>query len=156
MLFFSSIKIDSIPSSNSISIFSFIYPFIFPATAAQFSSLENVILPQLLAGKDSKIAKNNSIEILQLVKSCSISFFNFNFVELKRRCNFDICWRNSSTSTLLNNRSNKKDSKAGLHFAEYVQSKDEGIPIIIQTTELSISSDVSHITDLILNINVPI
>ena len=50
-------------------------------------------------------------------------------------------------------KSNKKDSKAGLHFAEYVQSKDEGIPIIIQTTELSISTDVSHITDLILNKN---
>jgi CheY-like chemotaxis protein len=50
-------------------------------------------------------------------------------------------------------KSNKKDSKAGLHFADYVQSKDEGIPIIIQTTELSISTDVSHITDLILNKN---
>jgi len=34
ILFFSSMKIDSFPSSNSMSVFSFVKPFIFPATAA--------------------------------------------------------------------------------------------------------------------------
>jgi len=50
-------------------------------------------------------------------------------------------------------KDNKKDSKAGIIFSEYVQSEDEGIPIILQTTESSISNDVSHITDLLLNKN---
>ena len=50
-------------------------------------------------------------------------------------------------------KENKKDSKAGIYFSEYVQSIDEGVPIILQTTESSISSDVSHISDLLLNKN---
>ena len=50
-------------------------------------------------------------------------------------------------------KKNKKDSKAGIDFSEYVQSQDEGIPIILQTTETSISDDVVHITDLLLNKN---
>ncbi|MFL2988878.1 MAG: PEP/pyruvate-binding domain-containing protein [Candidatus Neomarinimicrobiota bacterium] len=50
-------------------------------------------------------------------------------------------------------KENKKDSKAGIYFSEYVQSIDEGVPIILQTTESSVSSDVSHISDLLLNKN---
>ena len=50
-------------------------------------------------------------------------------------------------------KENKKDSKAGIYFSEYVQSIDEGVPIILQTTESSISRDVSHISDLLLNKN---
>ena len=44
MLFFSSIRIDSIPSSNSISIFSFIYPFIFPATAVAHAAVPQALV----------------------------------------------------------------------------------------------------------------
>ena len=48
-----------------------------------------------------------------------------------------------------------KDLKAGIKFSEYAQSKDEGIPIILQTTDISISNDIAHITDLLLNKNSP-
>jgi len=48
---------------------------------------------------------------------------------------------------------NKKDAKAGLFFSEYVQSKDEAIPIILQTTDISIKDKVMSITDLLLNKN---
>ena len=50
-------------------------------------------------------------------------------------------------------KSGTKDKKAGIKFSEYAQSKDEGIPIILQTTELKNSEDISHITDLFLNKN---
>ena len=50
-------------------------------------------------------------------------------------------------------KKNKKDLKAGIKFSEYVQSRDEGIPIILQTTDISISNNVLHITDLLLNKN---
>ena len=50
-------------------------------------------------------------------------------------------------------KSNKKDSKAGLIFSEYIQSKDEAIPIILQTTDISIKDKVLNITDLLLNKN---
>ena len=50
-------------------------------------------------------------------------------------------------------KDNKKDLKAGIKFSEYVQSRDEGIPIILQTTDMLVSNYISHITDLLLNKN---
>ena len=50
-------------------------------------------------------------------------------------------------------KSGIKHKSAGIKFSEYAHSKDEGIPIILQTTEVINSQDVSHITDLFLNKN---
>ena len=50
-------------------------------------------------------------------------------------------------------KSGIKHKSAGIKFSEYAHSKDEGIPIILQTTEAINSQDVSHITDLFLNKN---
>jgi hypothetical protein len=50
-------------------------------------------------------------------------------------------------------KDNKKDLKAGIKFSEYVQSRDEGIPIILQTTDILVSNYISHVTDLLLNKN---
>ena len=50
-------------------------------------------------------------------------------------------------------KANKKDSKAGILFSEYAQAKDEGIPIILQTTDISIEDSTKNITDLLLNKN---
>ena len=50
-------------------------------------------------------------------------------------------------------KSGKKDTKAGLKFAEYVQSNHEGIPIILQTNDISISDEALNITDILLNKN---
>ena len=50
-------------------------------------------------------------------------------------------------------KSDKKDLKAGLKFSEYVQSNHEGIPIILQTNDMSIEEEALNITDLLLNKN---
>ena len=50
-------------------------------------------------------------------------------------------------------KSGKKDLKAGLKFSEYVQSNHEGIPIILQTNDMSIEEEALNITDLLLNKN---
>ena len=50
-------------------------------------------------------------------------------------------------------KSNKKDSKAGIYFSEHVQSHNDAIPIILQTTDMSIKNDTASITDLLLNKN---
>ena len=47
----------------------------------------------------------------------------------------------------------KKKMKAGLEFSEYVQSNHEGIPIILQTNDMSIEDEALNITDLLLNKN---
>jgi len=50
-------------------------------------------------------------------------------------------------------KSNVKNSNAGVIFSEYVQSKNESIPIILQTTDVSIKDKIMSITDLLLNKN---
>jgi len=50
-------------------------------------------------------------------------------------------------------RNNKKDIRAGIKFSEYVHSKDEAIPIILQTTDMEVADDIIHITELLLNKN---
>ena len=50
-------------------------------------------------------------------------------------------------------KSGIKDLKAGLQFSEYVQSNHEGIPIILQTNDMSIEEEALNITDLLLNKN---
>tara|TARA_B100000614_G_scaffold100945_1_gene90710 strand:+ start:2557 stop:5460 length:2904 start_codon:yes stop_codon:yes gene_type:complete len=50
-------------------------------------------------------------------------------------------------------KSGTQNLKAGIHFTEYAQSKDEGIPIILQTNEMSIKDEAMNITDLLLNKN---
>ena len=49
-LFFSSIKIESLPSSNSISVFAFVKPLIFDATAvAQAAVPQALVIPAPLS-----------------------------------------------------------------------------------------------------------
>tara|TARA_B100001142_G_scaffold16348_1_gene15252 strand:- start:14873 stop:17659 length:2787 start_codon:yes stop_codon:yes gene_type:complete len=50
-------------------------------------------------------------------------------------------------------KSGIKDLKAGLQFSEYVQSNHEGIPIILQTNDMSIEEEALNITDILLNKN---
>ncbi|MDC0145019.1 DUF5752 family protein [bacterium] len=50
-------------------------------------------------------------------------------------------------------KSGTKDLKAGLKFSEYVQSNHEGIPIILQTNDMSVEEEALNITDLLLNKN---
>ena len=50
-------------------------------------------------------------------------------------------------------KSGAKDLKAGLKFAEHVQSNHEGIPIILQTNDMSIEEEALNITDILLNKN---
>ena len=38
-------------------------------------------------------------------------------------------------------KDNKKDKRAGIKFSEYVHSKDEAIPIILQTTDMEVADD---------------
>ena len=50
-------------------------------------------------------------------------------------------------------KDNRKDKRAGIKFSEYVHSKDEAIPIILQTTDMEVADDITHITELLLNKN---
>ena len=50
-------------------------------------------------------------------------------------------------------KNNVMNNKAGIQLTDYMQSKEEGIPIILQTTEMILDDEISKITDLILNKN---
>ena len=94
------------------------------------------------------------IACIDILKTAKFIQSTFNIVQ-KTEVIFDTYQNNllGIISDIRFPKADKKDSKAGILFSEYVHSKDEGIPIILQTTDISITDSTINLTDLLLNKN---